>query len=39
MPEGKPVTTLSVATKESWVDVAGNKQKITRWWRAEACTM
>src|SRR5215467_16379624 len=33
---GTPVTTLSVATKESWKDVAGEWQNRTEWHRVVA---
>lgn len=32
-PAGQPVTDLSVATKETWKDQAGEKQDRTTWWK------
>ncbi len=43
-PDGRSVTTFTVATNETWTDNDGQRQKRTTWWRvtawgrtAEAC--
>lgn len=33
LPDGTPVTTMSVATNEKWNDRSGQRQERTTWWR------
>ena len=36
LPNGTPVTTVSVATSRRWTDAAGVAQERTTWWRVSA---
>lgn len=35
-PQGKPVSTFSVATSRSYTDSEGEQQEETEWWRVQA---